>query len=96
MEKHIGELFEGVISGITAYGMYVELPNTVEGMIHVTSIPGDYFFYDEEKYEMIGETTGRVFKLGQKVTISVLGVDRIKRIIDFELAKEDLEDEEDN
>jgi ribonuclease R len=49
MEKHIGEEFEGVISGITAYGMYVELPNTVEGMIHVTSLAGDYFFYDEEK-----------------------------------------------
>lgn len=88
MEKHIGEEFEGVISGITAYGMYVELPNTVEGMIHVTSLEGDYFFYDEERYEMIGETTGRTFKLGQKVTVSVLGVDRMKRTIDFELVEE--------
>ena len=95
MEKHIGEEFEGVISGITAYGMYVELPNTVEGMIHVTSLAGDYFFYDEEKYEMIGETTGRVFKLGQKVVISVLGVDRLKRTIDFELVEDDNEEDTD-
>jgi ribonuclease R len=64
-------------------------------MIHVTSLAGDYFFYDEEKYEMIGETTGRVFKLGQKVVISVLGVDRLKRTIDFELVEDDNEEDTD-
>ena len=54
MERHIGEIYEGVISSITAWGVYVELPNTIEGMIHVSMLPGDYFYYDEETYEMVG------------------------------------------
>ena len=55
MERHIGEIYEGVISSITAWGVYVELPNTIEGMIHVSMLPGDYFYYDEETYEMVGQ-----------------------------------------
>lgn len=86
MSRHIGEEFEGVISGITAYGIYVELPNTVEGMVHVTSLQDDYYYYDEESYKMVGETTGNTYKLGQKLQIRVLGIDMFKRTIDFELA----------
>lgn len=89
MSKHIGEEFEGVVSGITAYGMYVELPNTVEGMIHVTSLKDDYYYYDEEHYEMVGEATGNTYKLGQKLKIKVTGVDNIKNTIDFELVSEE-------
>ena len=89
MGKHIGEEFDGVISGITNYGMYVELPNTVEGMVHVTSLTDDYYYYDEERYEMIGEKSGNTYKLGQKVRISVLGIDMMKRTIDFELVSEE-------
>ena len=86
MEERIGNTYEGVISGITAWGIYVELPNTVEGMIHVSKIEGDYFFYNEETYEMTGTDTGKTFKLGEKVKIVVSGVDRMSKSIDFVFA----------
>lgn len=87
MEKHLGEVYEGVISGITNYGLYVELPNTVEGMVHVAALPGDYFNYIESTYEMVGEHTGKSYKLGQTVRIRVTGMDRLLRTIDFELVE---------
>lgn len=89
MEQHIGECFEGIISSITEWGIYVELPNTVEGMIHVSKLPGDYFVYDEEHYEMAGKRTGVRYKLGQKVTIRVHQVDTVLRTIDFLVAEEE-------
>lgn len=85
MEQFIGETFEGVISGITTWGIYVELPNTVEGMIRVANLHDDYYVYDENQYMMIGEHTKKTYKLGQKVIISVAGADKILRTIDFEL-----------
>lgn len=85
MSRHIGEEYEGVISGITAYGMYVELTNTVEGMVHVSNMRDDYYHYDEAHYEMTGEKTGRVYRLGQKVRICVEETDKINRTIDFSL-----------
>lgn len=83
MENHIGERFEGVISGITAWGIYVELSNTVEGLIHVSSLTGDYFYYDEANYEMVGRDTGRKYKLGQRIAVIVEGTDRFARTVDF-------------
>ncbi len=83
MQEHIGEIFEGVISSITAWGVYVELPNTVEGMIHVSALPGDYFYYDEETYEMVGQATNIRYKLGQTIKIKVNATDKISRTIDF-------------
>lgn len=91
MEKRIGEIYEGVISGITAWGIYVELPNTIEGMIHVSRLLGDYYYYKEETYEMVGRDTGRCFKLGQKLRIVVDDVDRMTKAIDFVLADEEEE-----
>ena len=77
----------GVIFGESPHGgIYVELPNTVEGMIHVSKIEGDYFFYNEETYEMTGTDTGKTFKLGEKVKIVVSGVDRMSKSIDFVFA----------
>lgn len=93
IEDYIGEVFEGVISGITNYGIYVELENTIEGMIHVNNLLDDYYYYDEEKYEMVGKDTGRTFKLGEKILIQVAGCDKITRTIDFILAEEDGEEE---
>ena len=90
MEEHIGEIFEGVISGITAWGIYVELPNTVEGMIHVSKLPGDYYYYDENTYEMIGQDTGRKYRLGEQLTIRVDGVERLTRTIDFSIPIEEV------
>lgn len=88
MEERIGSIYEGVISSITAWGIYVELPNTIEGMIHVSMLPGDYFYYDEESYEMVGQATDIRYKLGQKLTIKVNAVDKISRNIDFVISEE--------
>lgn len=89
MEKHIGERFEGVISGITAWGIYVELPNTIEGLIHVSALEGDYFYYDEANYEMVGRDTQKKYKLGQRIIVEVAGTDRFARTIDFVESMED-------
>ncbi len=89
MSEHIGEIYEGVISGITNWGMYVELPNTIEGMVRITSISDDYYYYDEEKYELVGEATKKKFKLGEKVKIEVVKTDKLLRQIDFELVEEE-------
>lgn len=86
MKQFIGETFEGVISGVTAWGIYVELPNTVEGMVHVTSMQDDYYAYDAEHYMMVGEHTKKTYKLGQTVTVRVENADKIVRTIDFSLA----------
>lgn len=85
MEQFIGQSFDGVISGITEWGIYVELPNTVEGLVHVATIPNDYYYYKESTYEMVGESSGRVFKLGDKVTVRVKGTDKLAKTIDFDL-----------
>ncbi len=87
MEQHIGECFEGIISSITEWGIYVELENTIEGMIHVSKLPGDYFEYDEEHYEMVGKKTNARYELGQKVKIEVHEVDTVLRTIDFLLVQ---------
>lgn len=98
MEQFIGESFEGIISGVTSWGMYVELPNTIEGMIHIAALPGDYYYFEEEKYQMVGERTHRIFKLGQSVRVTVDAVDKILRTIDFVIAEEEeaLEHTDDN
>lgn len=93
METHIGEVFEGVISGVTEWGFYVELPNTVEGLVHVTSLTDDYFHYNESTYELIGEATGYRYKLGQKIKVVVTGTDKLMRTIDFRVSNEQCQPE---
>lgn len=87
MSKRIGECYQGVISGLNAWGMYVELPNTIEGLVHVTNMADDYYYYDEEKYAMIGKDTGREYTLGEKVWVMVKATDRILKTIDFILVE---------
>ena len=89
MSKQIGNVFDGMISGVTAYGFYVELENTVEGMVRIATIPDDYYIYNEETMEIIGKDTGRIYQMGQPVKIQVVHVDKLLRTIDFELVKED-------
>ena len=84
MQDRIGEVFEGVISSITKWGAYVELENTVEGLVHVTNMKDDHYEYIEDRYELIGERTNKIYKLGQKATVRLLGVDKLQRTIDFE------------
>ena len=89
MEQHIGEVFEGVISSITKWGVYVELPNTIEGLIHVTNMQDDHYNYIEDSYEMVGEHTGKTYKLGQTVRVKVTGTDKLQRTIDFVFARKE-------
>ena len=89
MEEHLGEEFEGVISSVTKWGIYVELPNTIEGLIHVTNMRDDHYNYVEENYEMVGERTGKTYKLGETVWVRVIGTDFLQRTIDFELVRKE-------
>lgn len=87
MSRYIGEEFDGVISGVTNWGLYVELPNTVEGLIHVNDLNEDYYIFDEEHYELVGELTRKTFKLGQPIRVQVTGTDKLAKTIDFIPAK---------
>ena len=88
MSKHLGEVFDGVISGVTKYGIYVELENTVEGLIHVTDLGDDYYVFDENSYSLIGEMTKNSYKLGQKIRVEVESVDMLLKTIHFVLEGE--------
>ena len=83
MQSRIGETFDGVISGVTNFGIYVELPNTVEGMVRLDSLRDDYYDYEEGKYRVIGRRTNRIYALGDQVTIEVIGASPEDRQIDF-------------
>ncbi len=86
MENHIGEVFEGVISGVTEWGFFVELSNTIEGLVKVTDLTDDFYEFYEDTYELVGNASNRRYKLGQKVNVVVDSTDRIMRTIDFKLA----------
>lgn len=88
MKGHLSEAFTGSISGVTGWGIYVQLPNTVEGLVPVRSLRDDYYSYVEEKALLVGERTGKSFGLGQKINVVVSSVDTTARTIDFELQTE--------
>lgn len=83
MSKKLGEVFEGVISGVTSWGMYVELPNTVEGMVRLSEMDDDYYIFDEAGYQLIGEHTRRTYKLGQKVKVEIVATDKALKTIEM-------------
>lgn len=89
MLTHIGEEFEGVISGVTGWGLYVELPNTVEGLVHVNTLSDDFYNYDEGSRQLKGQVTGRCYTLGEKVRVRVMDVDTYKKTIDFMILSSD-------
>ena len=86
MSYHIGEKFEGIISGVTGWGFYVELANTVEGLVHVNTLRDDYYTFDQESYELRGDMTKKVYKLGDKVCVRVEDADKLLKTVDFVLA----------
>ena len=88
MADHIGEEFDGVISGVTAFGMFVELENGVEGLVHISSLMNDYYEYYEERYALVGTHSGHTYRLGDKVRIEVLQVNISDVSIDFIMAGE--------
>lgn len=96
MSYHLGEEFEGIISGVTGWGLYVELPNTVEGLVHVNTLRDDYYIFDQETYELRGEMTKKVYKLGDKVSVRVADADKMLKTVDFELVSDIRDDEEEN
>ncbi|MGM7723780.1 ribonuclease R [Metabacillus sp. Hm71] len=85
MLDKIGEEYDGIISSVTNFGMFVELPNTIEGLVHVSYMTDDYYRYDERHYAMIGERTGNVYRIGDEITVRVVNVNKEERSIDFEI-----------
>lgn len=83
MAQHIGEEFEGTVSSITSFGMFIQLPNTIEGLIRLDQLRDDYYQFNQQHMMLIGERSGRVFRIGQRVVIEVAGVDVAERQIDF-------------
>ena len=87
MEDHIGEVYPGVISGVTPFGIFVELDNTVEGLVKLEDIPGDYYIYDESGYMVYGKKTNKRYIFGDAVTVKVIGASRENSTVDFILVK---------
>lgn len=93
MEKHIGEEYDGVISSITSFGIFVELENTVEGMIRFDRLGDEYFIYDEERKTLLGEKTKILYHIGDKIRIRVIRADKNLRQIDFEKVENNINEE---
>lgn len=89
MRKYIGEEFSGVISGVTATSLFVELPNTVEGIIKVSDLHDDRYRFNEERYQLTGTTFSKVYKLGQKITVLLADADKLTRTIEFRPVRKD-------
>ena len=90
MENYIGEEFDGVISGVTDRGIYVEIiENKCEGMVRIKDVPGDYFFFDDRNHALVGERTKKIYQLGDLVKVTVAKADLLKRHLDFTMVQED-------
>ena len=85
MEDHIGETFEGIVSSITNFGMFVELPNTIEGLIRMEDLVDDFYYFDDVNLQLIGKRTGRRFKMSDKVKIKVSAASKREKTIDFQI-----------
>lgn len=86
MSEHIDEEFDGIISSVTSFGVFVELENTIEGLVHVENMKDDYYIFDEKNVTMTGKNSKRVLKIGDKVRIKVIAADKMLRRIDFEIS----------
>jgi len=85
MEDKVGEEYDGIISSVTNFGLFVELPNTIEGLVHVSYMTDDYYRFDERQLAMIGERTANVYRIGDEITVRVVNVNKDERAIDFEI-----------
>lgn len=92
MADRIGEVYEGIISSVTGFGFFVELPNTIEGLVHISNLDDDYYIYDEKHLCLIGEKTKKIYRLGDEVKVNVSKVDIEFREIYFELINEEKEE----
>ena len=91
MEDKVGQIFEGVISSVTSWGIYVELPNTIEGMVSPKTIEDDYYYYDEKNMQYFGEKTGKRYSLGNVVKVKLIDTNIYERTMDFKFVLEDEE-----
>lgn len=85
MEKHLGEEFEGTITSITNFGFFVELDNTIDGLVHVTDLTDDFYYYDERNLRYVGQRNGKVFKMSDRVKVRVASASKKDRTVDFEI-----------
>jgi len=93
MEDKIGEEFEGIISSVTSFGVFVELPNTIEGLVHITDLDDDYYIFNEAHLSLMGERTKKIYKLGDKLKVECVNVDIVNREIFFRITEEPKRDE---
>lgn len=89
MENKINQIFDGIISGITSWGIYVELPNTIEGMVSIKKIEDDYYYYDEKNMQYFGEKTGKIYCLGKKVKVKLISTNKQEKTLDFKFIEDD-------
>ena len=88
MENHIGEIYEAIIDSVTSYGFYVELDNLVEGLVHVNNLKGDYYEYVPDLLSLIGKSTKKTYRIGDKVTVRCINANKETALIDFEIVEE--------
>lgn len=88
MMDHIGDVYEGIISGVQEFGIFVELSNTVEGLVRVEDLKGDYYVYNKDLMALVGKRTSKIYGFGDKVTVKVIGADKDRRTVDFEIYEE--------
>lgn len=91
MVKHIGDEFDGLVSSVTNFGLFVQLENTIEGLVHFNTMVDDYYYFDEDNYMIVGERTKKMYGLGDEVRIKVIGADVGKKNIDFAIVNEDVD-----
>ena len=94
MMDHLGEEFTGMISGVQPFGMFVQLPNMIEGLVHISDIPGDYYIYDEKSMSLIGQKSKQRYRVGNIVKVKVISASKEESLIDFELVKDKKEEEQ--
>ncbi len=83
MEKHVGEVYQGMISGVTRFGFFVELENTVEGLVHISTLNDDHYVYQEATRSLMGMHRQKKYSMGQKVTVRCVSASRFKKQVDF-------------
>ena len=89
MQRHLGDEFDGIISGVTSFGIFVEITDLlVEGLVHISDLADDFYFHDEKNYRLIGQHTQKIYRLGDPVKVRVVKVDTDERVVDFVLVKE--------
>ena len=85
MEDHVGETFDAIVSSVMKFGLFVQLPNTVEGLVHISAMNDDYYEYVEKQMALVGRSHHHIFRIGQPVKVKLLRVDKDQREVDFEL-----------